>query len=211
MQKRLPGRLMRYITGRNKIRMIVVVICILISAVANVAGSLFLETLINDYIKPLIGVTDPVFDRLLSAIIFMACIYAIGIIANYTYNRIMLVIAQNVLKKVRDDMFEHMQTLPIKYFDTHSHGDIMSYYTNDTDTLRQMISQSIPQALNSVITIVTVFIAMLAKSWILTLFVLCFVGVMMIVVEKVGRQKRELFCGAAEVARRALTAISKRW
>lgn len=186
-------RLLGYITGKNKLLLLVVLLCIILSAVANVAGSLFLERLINDYIKPLIGVSNPVFDALFHAILFMACIYLVGIIANYTYNRIMLVIAQGVLKRVRDDMFAHMQTLPIKYFDTHAHGDIMSYYTNDTDTLRQMISQSIPQTVNSIISITTVFIAMVVQSWILTLFVLAFVGLMMIVVKVVGGKSGAFF------------------
>ena len=191
--KKTAKRLISYITGKNKVLLFVVFICILLSAAANVAGSLFLETLINDYIEPLLGEANPVFTGLLRAIIFMGCIYLVGIIANYTYNRIMIYISQGVLKRVRDDMFEHMQTLPVKYFDTHSHGDVMSYYTNDTDTLRQMISQSIPQTVNSLVTIVTVFIAMVIKSWLLTLFVVVFVALMMLIAGALGSKSGKYF------------------
>ncbi|MBO5417005.1 MAG: ABC transporter ATP-binding protein [Clostridia bacterium] len=191
--KKTAKRLISYITGKNKVLLFIVFICILLSAAANVAGSLFLETLINDYIEPLLGEANPVFTGLLRAIIFMGCIYLVGIIANYTYNRIMIYISQGVLKRVRDDMFEHMQTLPVKYFDTHSHGDVMSYYTNDTDTLRQMISQSIPQTVNSLVTIVTVFIAMVIKSWLLTLFVVVFVALMMLIAGALGSKSGKYF------------------
>ena len=191
--KKTAKRLISYITGKNKVLLFIVFICILLSAAANVAGSLFLETLINDYIEPLLGEANPVFTGLLRAIIFMGCIYLVGIIANYTYNRIMIYISQGVLKCVRDDMFEHMQTLPVKYFDTHSHGDVMSYYTNDTDTLRQMISQSIPQTVNSLVTIVTVFIAMVIKSWLLTLFVVVFVALMMLIAGALGSKSGKYF------------------
>ncbi len=191
--KKTVKRLISYITGKNKVLLFIVFICILLSAAANVAGSLFLETLINDYIEPLLGEANPVFTGLLRAIIFMGCIYLVGIIANYTYNRIMIYISQGVLKRVRDDMFEHMQTLPVKYFDTHSHGDVMSYYTNDTDTLRQMISQSIPQTVNSLVTIVTVFIAMVIKSWLLTLFVVVFVALMMLIAGALGSKSGKYF------------------
>ena len=191
--KKTAKRLISYITGKNKVLLFIVFICILLSAAANVAGSLFLETLINDYIEPLLGEANPVFTGLLRAIIFMGCIYLVGIIANYTYNRIMIYISQGVLKRVRDDMFEHMQTLPVKYFDTHSHGDVMSYYTNDTDTLRQMISQSIPQTVNSLVTIVTVFIAMVIKSWLLTLFVVVFVALMMLIAGVLGSKSGKYF------------------
>ena len=121
---------------KYKFRFIFVLICILLSAVANVAGSMFIGTLIDDYITPLLGSTNPVFTGLLKAICVMGIVYVVGILATLFYNRTMVSIAQGVLKKIRDDMFTHMQKLPIKYFDTHTHGDIMSYYTNDTDTLR---------------------------------------------------------------------------
>lgn len=117
-------------------------------------SSLFIQRLIDDYISPLLLEANPVFDALFRAIVQMACIYVIGILASLIYNRTMAIISQGILKKIRDDMFAHMQTLPIKYFDTHTHGDVMSHYTNDTDALRQMLSQSLPQLLSSCVTIV---------------------------------------------------------
>ena len=171
---------------KYKFRFIFVLICILLSAVANVAGSMFIGTLIDDYITPLLGSTNPVFTGLLKAICVMGIVYVVGILATLFYNRTMVSIAQGVLKKIRDDMFTHMQKLPIKYFDTHTHGDIMSYYTNDTDTLRQMMAQSIPQMFSSLITIISVFFAMLFTSWQLTIFVLCFVFIMLQVTGRVA-------------------------
>lgn len=143
-----------------------------------------LQVLIDDFIAPLLLEATPVFDGLLRFILLMAGICLIGVISGFTYNRIMVVISQGVLKKIRDEMFSHMQSLPIKYFDTHTHGDIMSHYTNDTDTLRQMISQSIPQMFSAVITIVSVFFAMLVTSVWLTLFVVAFVFLMLFVTRK---------------------------
>lgn len=172
--KRLLGYLMHY-----KFRFLIVLACILISSLTNVASSLYLETLIDDYITPLLLESEPVFDGLLKSILIMACIYLIGMACALTYNLIMVRIAQGILKDVRDKMFTHMQSLPIRYFDTHTHGDIMSHYTNDTDTLRQMISQSIPQTCSSLITIVSVFIAMLSVNvWLTILVVVCIFGVL---------------------------------
>lgn len=171
------ARLFKYI-GKYKFKLILVFVCIAISSGASVASSLFLQTLIDDYISPLLLETNPVFTELLKVLASMAVIYLVGICATLFYNRTMAMIAQGTLKRVRDDMFSHMQTLPIKYFDTHTHGNVMSHYTNDTDTLRQMISQSIPQLFSSVITIVTVFFAMLSISIPLTVAVLLFVIVM---------------------------------
>lgn len=171
-------RLLSYI-GQYKLRFTFVLICILISALTSVASSLYLETLIDDYITPLLLEAAPVFTPLLRSILFMGCIYLSGVVATLLYNRLMVVIAQGILKDIRDSMFEHMQTLPIRYFDTHAHGDIMSHYTNDTDTLRQMMAQSIPQMFSSLITIVSVFFAMLFTSWQLTIFVLIFVCIML--------------------------------
>ena len=179
--KRLLGYLSVY-----KTRVFLVIICILLSAIANVMSSLFIQRLIDDYISPLLLEANPVFDALFRAIIQMACIYVIGILASLIYNRTMAIISQGILKKIRDDMFAHMQTLPIKYFDTHTHGDIMSHYTNDTDTLRQMLAQSIPQMFSSLITIISVFFAMLFTSWQLTIFVLCFVFIMLQVTGRVA-------------------------
>ena len=188
-------RLLSYIFSNYKGRFFLVLVCILISSVVNVIGSMFLKVLIDSYIMPLVEQVSPDFTELTKALITMACIYACGISAAYLYQRLMITISQGILKRVRDDMFEHMQTLPIGYFDTHTHGDIMSYYTNDTDTLRQMISQSIPQVFNSVITIIAVFCGMLYTSWYLTIVVLLFVIVQMFVVKTVGGRSGKYFIG----------------
>ena len=127
--------------------MIIVFVCIILSSIASVAGSLFLQTLIDNYITPLLETENPVFTGLIKAIGVMAVIYIVGIITGYLYSRIMAVIAQGVLRNIRNEMFEKMEKLPIRYFDTHKHGDIMSTYTNDVDTLEQMISQGLPQAI----------------------------------------------------------------
>ena len=166
-------RLLSYIF-HYKLRFFFVLVCILVSALTSVASSLYLQTLIDSYITPLLLEANPVFDALLKSIITMACIYVVGVICTFLYNRIMVSIAQGVLKEIRDTMFSHMQTLPIRYFDTHTHGDIMSHYTNDTDTLRQMISQSIPQMFSSLITVISVFCAMLSVNvWLTLVIVIC--------------------------------------
>ncbi len=154
-----------------KWRLIAVVICIIISALVSVVSSLFLKTLIDGYIKPLLTESSPDYSGLLVAILTMGGIYLVGVLAGLTYNLIMATVTQGILKNIRDKMFAHMQTLPIKYFDTNTHGDIMSRYTNDTDTLRMMISQSIPQSISAVITIVSVFVSMIILSPWLTLLV----------------------------------------
>lgn len=179
-------RLMSYITGPYKAQFVVVVVCIILSTVAGVAGSLFLKVLIDDYITPLIQVTNPDFGGLLQVIFMMGGIYVIGIVASLIYNRLMVTISQGVLNKIRIEMFSKMQALPIRYFDTHSYGDIMSHYTNDTDALRQMISQSLPQVISSLITIVTVFFAMVITSLHLTALVLAVVAVMFFTTMKIG-------------------------
>ena len=184
--KKTLNRLMKYIGKGYSIQFGVVLICIALSAVANVAGSMFLKSLIDDYVAPLLLQASPVFTQLIHALMGMAVIYFIGIGTTFLYNWLMVGISQGVLKRVRDDMFEHMQTLPIRYFDTHTHGDIMSHYTNDTDTLRQMLAQSIPQMFSSLITIISVFFAMLFTSWQLTIFVLCFVFIMLQVTGRVA-------------------------
>lgn len=167
---------------RYKKTMAVVIICILLSSVASVSGSMFLGTLIDDYITPLLGDPNPVFTGLLKALAMMACIYLVGVLSSWLYMRSMATIAQGTLKAIRDEMFEKMQRLPIRYFDTHTHGDIMSRYTNDTDTLRQMINQSLPQLINSGCTIITVFCSMLYQSVYLTLIVLASVALILQVV-----------------------------
>ncbi len=171
-----PGTIKKLISymAEYKFHLALVVILIIISAAANASASLFLQSLIDKYIIPLLGKTSPNFSKLLSAITLMGCVYLCGVLSTLFYNRIMVTIAEGAQKKIRDKMFNHMQTLPIKFFDTHSHGDIMSYYTNDTDTLRQMLSQSLPQLFSSIMTIVTVFLSMLYLSMIMTAFVVIF-------------------------------------
>ena len=185
VNKDVVKRLMSYI-GHYKLRFAAVLICIVVNALAMVSGSLYLQTLIDSYITPLLQAATPDFAPLFRSILIMGCIYAVGILACLFYNRTMVSIAQGTLKRIRDEMFEHMQTLPIRYFDTHTHGDIMSHYTNDTDTLRQMLAQSIPQMFSSLITIISVFFAMLFTSWQLTIFVLCFVFIMLQVTGRVA-------------------------
>ena len=179
-------RLIGYIAKGNKARLAIVFVLLLISTIASVASSLFLKSLIDDYIAPLIGQSAPDFSPLFGALTMMACIYLAGMLASYLQTRLMIPVAQGTLKTIRDDMFAHMQTLPIKYFDTHTHGNVMSYYTNDTDTLRQMISQSLPNAVSSIISITAVFIAMLSTSVWLTLLMFVFLGLMLWVVKNIG-------------------------
>ncbi|MGN1083564.1 MAG: ABC transporter ATP-binding protein [Lachnospiraceae bacterium] len=162
------GRLLSYMR-EYKGKLLFVVVCILLSSIASAASSLFLQVLIDDYIVPLLGTSAPVFTDLLKALVTIGAIYLIGVLSTLFYNRVMVTIAQGTLKKIRDDMFVKMQGLPIRAFDTRSHGDIMSLYTNDTDTLRQMIAQSMAQLVSSVFTIVTVLICMLYISVWLTL------------------------------------------
>ena len=185
VNKDVVKRLMSYI-GHYKLRFAAVLIFIVVNALAMVSCSLYLQTLIDSYITPLLQAATPDFAPLFRSILIMGCIYAVGILACLFYNRTMVSIAQGTLKRIRDEMFEHMQTLPIRYFDTHTHGDIMSHYTNDTDTLRQMLAQSIPQMFSSLITIISVFFAMLFTSWQLTIFVLCFVFIMLQVTGRVA-------------------------
>ena len=185
VNKDVVKRLMSYI-GHYKLRFAAVLICIVVNALAMVSCSLYLQTLIDSYITPLLQAATPDFAPLFRSILIMGCIYAVGILACLFYNRTMVSIAQGTLKRIRDEMFEHMQTLPLRYFDTHTHGDIMSHYTNDTDTLRQMLAQSIPQMFSSLITIISVFFAMLFTSWQLTIFVLCFVFIMLQVTGRVA-------------------------
>ena len=185
-------RLLSYIS-QYRIQFIFVLVSILLSAVASVVSTLFLKTLIDDYITPLLLEAIPDFSGLARLILIMAGIYLIGVIATLFYNRVMVVIAQGVLKEIRDEMFEKMQKLPIRYFDTHSHGDIMSHYTNDTDTLRQMLTQSIPQLISSVVTIVAVFVSMLTLSLWLTIFVVLFTFIILKVVGNITSKSSKYF------------------
>ena len=179
-------RLMGYILKSYKWHLLIVVICIFISVIANVRGMMFTKTLVDDYILPLIGSDNPDFSNLLMAIGKVAVFYGIGVVSTYAYTRIMVNVCQGTLKNIRIDMFVHMEKLPIKYFDTHAHGDIMSIYTNDIDTLRQMISQSMPQLLSSVITIVSVFTGMIVLSVTLTVLTVVMVAVMLSVTKKLA-------------------------
>ena len=162
-------RLLGYVTGTYKVQFIVVLFCILISSIASISVSLSLRFLLDDFIIPLIGQQDPNYGELYMALTVLGTIFLCGVIATFIYSRLMVTIGQGVLKRVRDEMFEHMQTLPIRYFDQNTNGSIMSLYTNDTDTLRQMISQSIPQVMMSLLTIIVTFIAMMVLSPLLTI------------------------------------------
>jgi ATP-binding cassette subfamily B multidrug efflux pump len=191
--KKTVKRLMSFITGKYKFQFILVLIFILISAGVNVANSMFLEVLIDDYIVPISGMASPVFTGLLRALMFMAIIYLTGILATLFYNRVMVTIAQGVLRDVRDDMFAHMQELPIRYFDTHTYGDTMSRYTNDTDTLRQMLAQSLPQVFSAAVTIVAVVCAMIVTSWRLTIVTAVFVALMLLIVKNTTKASKKYF------------------
>ena len=186
-------RLLKYVTGTYKVRFVIVFICILLSSIASISVSLSLKFLIDDFISPLIGQKDPNFAELYLALAVLGSIFLMGVIATFTYTRLMVYIGQGVLKKVRDDMFEHMQTLPIRYFDQNTNGSIMSLYTNDTDTLRQMISQSIPQALMSFFTIIVTFISMLILSPLLTILAVLIIGLMIFVTKKIGGNSGKYF------------------
>lgn len=186
-------RIFGYLSVKHRLMMLGVVLCIVVASLANVASSLFLNSLIDEYIEPMLlsGSTD--FSGLIKMLIKMALIFLCGIAATFIQNRIMIVVAQGALKNVRDEMFTHMQSLPIKYFDTNSFGDMMSRYTNDADTLRQMISQSIPQALTSAVTIVSTFVAMISLSLPLTAVVIVSVFLMLTVTGKVAGQSGKYF------------------
>ena len=186
-------RLLSYIMKNYAVHCVIVVICIFITVLASVQGTWFMQTLIDGYILPLMKQSDPDFSGLAHAILRVAVFYGIGGIAAYIYTRIMVNVSQGTLKHLRDDMFTHMEELPIRYFDTHSHGDIMSTYTNDIDTLRQMISQSMPQFLNSIISIVSVFISMLLLNIPLTLVTLAMVGVTLFATKKIGALSARYF------------------
>lgn len=179
-------RLMGYVAGTLRLQFVAVCVAILVSAVASMAGPLFLQYLIDDLIVPLASQETPDFSSLLRAVILMGCLYYAGVIATYVYSRLMVNIGQGVLKRVRDEMFAHMQRLPIRYFDTHPHGEIMSLYTNDTDTLRQMISQSIPQTFYSLVSVVAIFGVMLSISIPLSILAVLMVLLMMKVTKDVG-------------------------
>ena len=186
-------RLLKYATGIYKFQFVVVIISIIVSSIANVMGIQFLQKLIDDYITPLTGQENPDLSNLFMAVVGMGVMYLVGITATYIYNRLMINISQGVLRQVREDMFNHMQSLPIKYFDTHAHGEIMSTYTNDVDTLRQMISQSIPQVFSSVVTMASILISMFTTNVYLTLIVLGMVVLMIFCARYLGGNSSKYF------------------
>jgi ATP-binding cassette subfamily B multidrug efflux pump len=192
VNKKTIKNLFKYI-GQYKLQLIFVVVAIIVSAITGALASLFLRTLIDDYIMPLMVVNNPDFSGLLRIVMIMGGIYLIGILGTLFYTRTMVTVSQGVLKKIRDDMFAHMQTLPIGYFDSHSHGDLMSHYTNDTDTLRQMLAQSLPSVFSSFVTIIAVFAAMLSLSIWLTLSVVIFIVLILFVVKKIAGQSGKYF------------------
>ena len=186
-------RIMKEIMKNYAPHCVIVLICIFISVLASVQGTMFMKTLIDSYILPLLGQENPDFSGLAAAILRVGIFYLCGALAAYVYNRLLINVSQGTLRNFRNEMFAHMEKLPIKYFDTHSHGDIMSIYTNDIDTLRQMISQSIPQIINSVVTIVSVLVSMIILNIPLTILTLFMVGVMMVVTTKIAGQSSKYF------------------
>ena len=186
-------RVLKYVCKRYGLQMAIVVVCIVITVLSNLQGTMFMQTLIDDYIMPMLQTHSTDFGPLLGAIGRVALFYAAGVISMFAQSMIMVYVTQGTLRDLRDDMFTSMEDLPIRYFDTHAHGDIMSVYTNDIDTLRQMISQSIPQLINSLITIVGVFVCMVALNIPLTLLTLAMVGVMLVVAKKLGGNSAKYF------------------
>ena len=180
-RKNTAFRLLKYSMGGYKLQFAIVLITIIVSATTSVIGIQFIQKLIDNYIIPLIGNQNPNYTSLLHAIVAMGGIYLVGIIATYIYNRLMLNITQGTLKKIRTDMFKHMQRLPIGYFDSHNHGEIMSTYTNDVDTLREAISQSIPQMFSAIVSMIAILISMIITNVYLTGIVLAMVVIMMFV------------------------------
>ena len=197
MDKKSLGRVFSYLFKNYTVHLIIVVICIIITAITTLYGMLFMKSLVDDYITPLVkdkaAGLEPDFGPLAGAILKLIGIYAVGIITSYAYNRIMVNVSQGSLRNLRNDLFSHMETLPIKYFDTHAHGDIMSIYTNDIDTLRQLIGQSIPQLINSVITVLMSFVSMIVLNIPLTILTVLMVGVMFFVSAKLGGKSSAFF------------------
>lgn len=190
---KILGRILGYTFKNYKIHMIIVFICIIVSVLANVQGTLFIQSLIDDYIIPLMNTSSPDFTPLLFAIARVAGFYLLGAASTFAYSKLMVYVTQGTMRNLRIDIFSHMESLPIKFFDTHSHGDIMSVYTNDIDTLRQMISQSMVQLFSSTITIVSVIVSMISISIPLTLLTLVMVAVMFIVSGKIGGKSSKYF------------------
>src|SRR5699024_6000982 len=187
------GRILSYVGKKYRWRLVIVFISIIISAAANAIGISFSQRLIDDYIVPLLGKANPNFAPLAKAIGFMAVIYLSGAILTYVYNRTMVTVSQGVLKDIRDEMFAHMEILPVRYYDSNATGDIMSHFTNDTDTLRQMISQSIPQTIAALISVLSIVIAMFMINVPMTIFVLFMVTLMVLVIRNLGSKSGKYF------------------
>ena len=188
-------RLLKIVTTSYKKRLVLVFVCLLISSVVSVSAPLFIKKIIDDYIVPILGTANPNFDGLRNLILMMSGIFLLGVVTTFIYNRLMVTIAQGTLKDIRDTMFSKMQKLPIKYFDTNTHGDVMSYYTNDTDTLEQMISQSLPQLISSILSIIAVLISMITLSWQLTIFIVLFVLIMLKTTRSITKRSGSYFIG----------------
>lgn len=190
---KLLSRLMGILMKQFGVQIILVAVCIIVNVLANVQGTMFMQTLIDDFVEPLLKAATPDFQPLLKELLRVAVFYAVGIVAAYAYNRIMVNVTQGMLKYFRDEMFRKMERLPIRYFDTHAHGDIMSIYTNDTDTLRQMISQSMPQLFSSAITVISTTVCMLILNIPLTVLTFVMVGIMLILTRKIGGLSAKYF------------------
>lgn len=186
-------RLGRYIFQKYKLRIAAVSLFLILSSLTSVVSSVFLKSLIDDYITPMLSQATPDFAPLINALFIMAGIFLFGVVATYLYSYLLIEITQGTLDSLRKDLFEKMETLPLRYFDTTAHGDIMSVYTNDTDTIRQVISQSIPQTFSSIVTIIGVVFSMLYTSWLLTLIIIVFIFIMQKAIKFLGSQSSKHF------------------
>lgn len=193
MDFKVLARLLSFVMKRYKFHIVIVLVCIVAVAFVQVRGSLFQRTLIDDCITPLIGSVNPDYSNLLAKLSQMAMIYAVGIVCNFTYQKIMIRVTQGTISEIRQELFRHMETLPIKYFDTHPHGDIMSVYTNDTDTMRQVISQTIPQFFSSLLTIVMVFVSMVSISVPLTVLAIAMIALLQFALRRIMKQSGKYF------------------
>ena len=193
LKKGIIKRMLSYILTKYAKHFALVIFLILISSVVNVASSIFLQTLIDDYVTPLLGVTNPDFTPLLKLVLIMFGIYMVGVVSTFVYSRIMIIISQGTLKRLRNEMFCHMQTLPIDYFHKHEYGDIMSVYTNDIDALREMISQGLPQVISSIGTIAAVLFTMIKTSIHLTGLVLTIIFMMFLVTKEITKRGSQYF------------------
>ena len=207
---KLLMRLINYIFRDYKVHCIAVFILIFVGVIANVQGTMFTRDLIDKYITPfLLSGGTPNFSPLAHAIERVAVFYGIGIVATYAYNRIMINVTQGMMMNMRNELFEHMEKLPIKYFDTHAHGDIMSIYTNDIDTLRQMVSQSIPQIINSGFTIISVFVSMLILNIPLTVVTMIMVAIMIFGTKKAAGQSGKYFLEQQKILEKSMVILKK--